>query len=510
MKKLYRIHPSDNVAVDLETGFKEALRDIPAGSPVVKYGSPIGHAVRDIHTGERVHIDNMATSLKEHEEYEFHGAFSGAAEQEEGRNNGKFGASDEGAARKIADWESGVRNAVLKKARTFMGYARLDGRAGTRNELFIIPTVGCVNSITEKLAAECVFSDPETGRTKHPLALTHPYGCSQLGGDLLVTQQILRGLALNPNAGGVLVVALGCENNTMESFRPMLGDADPKRIRFLICQETEDEIAEGKRLIAELLAEMSKDRRVPCPFSALTVGLKCGGSDGFSGITANPLLGRFTDRFTALRGTAILTEVPEMFGAERLLMDRASSREVFDQTVDLINRYKDYFVRHGQTVYENPSPGNIAGGITTLEDKSLGCTQKSGSGPVMGVLGYGDRIGGNKSDQPSGLYLLEGPGNDMAAVTNLAAAGCSLILFTTGRGTPLGSPVPVVKVASNAGLAERKRNWIDFDASPALENPSEADTDFIEAVRSFAEGQETANERNGSHEIAIFKDGVTL
>ena len=480
MKRLYQIHPADNVAVDLETGFKEAVRDISSGEPVIKYGNPIGHATRDIRAGERVHTENMTTSLREHEEYEFHGAFPKKEKPIHAEN------------------------------RCFMGYLRSNGRAGTRNELFIIPTVGCVNSVAERLAAECSFPDPQTGQTMHPIALTHPYGCSQLGGDLLRTQQILAGLALNPNAGGVLIVGLGCENNTMESFRPMLRDTDPDRIRFLLCQEEADEIVAGKRLIAGLCDRMARDRRVPCPLSALTIGLKCGDSDGYSGITANPFLGRFTDAFTALGGIAVLTEVPEMFGAERLLMDRAISREVFDQTVDLINRYKDYFVSHGQTVYENPSPGNIAGGITTLEDKSLGCTQKSGSGPVMGVLGYGDRIGGTDQARPSGLYLLEGPGNDMVAVTNLAAAGCSLILFTTGRGTPLGSPVPVVKVSSNADLAERKRNWIDFDASPALDNPKAADADFFEAVLAFAEGRKTANERNGSHEIAIFKDGVTL
>ena len=496
MKKLYQIHPADNVAVDLETGFKEALRDIPAGEAVIKYGNPIGHAAQDIHAGERVHTENMATSLREHEEYEFHGIFRSAGKRTDEPADGSADVSETAPERTAS--------------RTFQGYLRSDGRAGTRNELFIIPTVGCVNSAAERLAALCSFSDPETGQTKHPIALTHPYGCSQLGDDLRVTQQILSGLALNPNAGGVLVLALGCENNTLESFRPQLRDADPERIRFLVCQDAEDEIAEGKRLISELLLKMSGDRRVPCPLSALTIGLKCGGSDGFSGITANPLLGRFTDAFTACGGTAILTEVPEMFGAERLLMDRAASREVFDDTVDLINRYKDYFVRHGQTVYENPSPGNIAGGITTLEDKSLGCTQKSGSGPVMGVLGYGDRIGREGFRDSSGLYLLEGPGNDMVAVTNLAAAGCGLILFTTGRGTPLGSPVPVVKVSSNAALALKKRNWIDFDASGALDDTGGCDSSFFSSVLAFAEGRETANERNASHDIAIFKDGVTL
>lgn len=461
--KLLQIHPADNVAVDTESGFKAALNDIAAGESVIKYGMPIGHATRDIKSGERVHTDNMATSLSEHMEYTFRGAME---------------------PRPLTPCED-----------TFMGYPRKDGSVGTRNELWIIPTVGCVNKIAEKLASE-------TGA----FAFTHPFGCSQLGDDHKTTQYILRGLILNPNAGGVLVLGLGCENNTMASFKALLTDADPERVRFLVCQDAEDEIAEGKKLIAELKARMEKDIRVPCPVSALRVGLKCGGSDGYSGITANPLVGRFSDRVTSCGAAAVLTEVPEMFGAETLLMDRAVSRDVFDDTVSLINRYKDYFVRHGQVVYENPSPGNKAGGISTLEDKSMGCTQKSGESPVTGVLGYGDRI------PAGGLWLLEGPGNDMVAVTNLTAAGCNVILFTTGRGTPLGAPVPTIKIATNAVLAGKKKGWIDFDASPALEqeNIPALDESFYRFVLETASGKETRNEQNNCREISIFKDGVTL
>ena len=461
MDDLIRIHPSDNVAVNVMTGFKVSLRDIAAGEDVIKYGLPIGHATEDIPAGAVVHTHNMATSLTEHAAYVFHG--------------------------------TAPRMPVRDTGETFMGYLRRDGRAGTRNEIWIIPTVGCVNKTAERLAAE-------TGAFAFP----HPYGCSQLGGDLAITRMTLRGLALNPNAGGVLVLGLGCENNTMDSFRGLLSDADPERIRFLVCQDVEDEIREGKRLIEELKAKTAADVRVPCPLSALVVGLKCGGSDGFSGLTANPLVGRFCDRLTAAGGAAVLTEVPEMFGAETLLMDRAVSREVFDDTVRLIGRYKDYFVSHGQTVYENPSPGNKAGGITTLEDKSLGCTQKSGSSPVTGVLGYGDSV------PAGGLYLLDGPGNDMVAVTNLTAAGCNLILFTTGRGTPLGAPVPTVKIASNAGLAQKKAHWIDFDASPVLSGDGTVDEHFFRLVLDTASGRQTQNEQSGCREIAIFKDGVTL
>ncbi|NLZ35964.1 MAG: altronate dehydratase [Clostridiales bacterium] len=460
MSKL-KIHDSDNVVVETETGFKEALTDIKKGEAVIKYGLPIGFAFMDISKGERVHTNNMKTGLTEHVEYDFRGAMP--------------------------------LPPVSESEYSFLGYKRADGKVGIRNDIWIIPTVGCVNKVAEKLAAECDC-----------FAFTHPYGCSQLGDDHEITRLILSGLAHNPNAGGVLILALGCENNTMEKFKPLVEDCDQERIRYLICQEAEDEIAEGKRLISELKERASQDVRKEFPLSKLTVGLKCGGSDGYSGITANPLVGRFSDFLTSVGGSVVLTEVPEMFGAETLLMKRAISKQVFDDIVDLINNYKEYFVRHGQTVYENPSPGNLAGGITTLEDKSLGCTQKSGSSPVVGVLGYGDRVDGR------GLWLLDGPGNDMVAITNLTAAGCNLILFTTGRGTPLGAPVPTLKISSNSTLTKNKPGWIDFDASGVLDGDLEIDECFLKKVISVASGEMTRNEMNGYREISIFKDGVVL
>lgn len=456
-----KIHESDNVAVETATGFKEALRDIKKGESVIKYGLPIGYATMDISKGDRVHTNNMKTGLTEYIEYEFRGAMK--------------------------------QQPVIECEYTFMGYPRADGKVGIRNDIWIIPTVGCVNKVAEKLAAECGC-----------FALTHPYGCSQLGDDHEITRLTLAGLAHNPNAGGVLILALGCKNNTIEKFKPLVADCDSDRIRYLVCQDKGDEIAEGKRLISELQNRTSHDVRKSFPLSKLTVGLKCGGSDGYSGITANPLVGRFSDFLTSVGGSVVLTEVPEMFGAETLLMERAVSRQVFDDIVELINNYKEYFVRHGQTVYENPSPGNLDGGITTLEDKSLGCTQKSGSSPVVGVLGYGDRV------DSRGLWLLDGPGNDMVAITNLTAAGCNLILFTTGRGTPLGAPVPTLKISSNSALAKNKPGWIDFDASSVLYGDHEIDVCFLEKVISVASGEMTRNELNGYREISIFKDGVVL
>ena len=454
------IHKLDNVEVDLHDGHKYALRDIPKGENVIKYGNPIGHATQDIKKGEHVHTHNLATNLSDNLTYTY------------APGDLTFPIRDEG--------------------RTFQGYIRKNGDVGIRNEIWIVGTVGCVNKIAEKLASL-------TGAYAFP----HPFGCSQLGDDQTVTQQILRGLVNHPNAAGVLVLGLGCENNNIDVFKEVLGEYDPERVKFLICQEAEDEIAAGVALIEELKSYAAQFKPVPVPVSRLRVGLKCGGSDGYSGITANPLVGRFSDRLISMGGSCVLSEVPEMFGAEHLLMQRCESKAVFEKTVSLINDFKDYYKRHDQVVYENPSPGNKKGGITTLEEKSLGCVQKAGSAPVVDVLDYGDTV------QKNGLSLLNGPGNDIIAVTNLTAAGAHLILFTTGRGTPLGAPVPTVKIATNNRLATHKAQWIDFDASPVLEG-RDMDKAFFDYVLSVASGVQTQNEQHGYREISIFKDGVTL
>ena len=447
------IHPSDNVEIH-DDGHKYARRAIAAGEAVVKYGMPIGHATRDIAPGEHVHVHNLATNLGDVLEYRYEPDFA---------------------------------DLPREPAPTIMAYRHSDGRVGIRNDIWIIPTVGCVNRLCERLAASC-----------GGLALTHPYGCSQLGADHEMTANLLAALARHPNAGGVLVVALGCENNTLESFQTRLGDVSRLNIRFLRAQDPGDEFERGKALIAELLANRPQER-VPVPASELVVGLKCGGSDGFSGLTANPLVGRFSDWLVARGGATVLTEVPEMFGAETLLMKRCRTRAVFDRCVAMVNDFKDYYTRHNQVCYENPSPGNKAGGISTLEDKSLGCVQKGGSAPVEDVLNYGEPV------KAHGLSLLTGPGNDLVASTVLAAAGCHLILFTTGRGTPFGTVVPTMKIATNATLAAAKPHWIDWDA---MTNP---DTEsFAAKVLSVASGEPARNETLGDRGIAIFKDGVTL
>ncbi len=458
-----KINNLDNVDIDLKSGHKYADCDIKKGENIIKYGFPIGHATEDIKKGEHVHTHNIKTNLKGTLEYTY--------------------------------TPVNAQKKAVNETKTFMGYLRDNGDVGIRNEIWIVNTVGCVNKIAQKLAEKC-------GVKYFP----HPFGCSQLGDDQDLTQKILKGMVNHPNAAGVLVLGLGCENNNIPLFKEVLGSYDENRVKFLNVQDFEDEIEEGVKLINELKDYASKFERTELPVSKLKVGLKCGGSDGYSGITANPLVGSMSDKLIGLGGSTILTEVPEMFGAEHLLMQRCENEEIFNKTVALINDFKDYYIRHNQVVYENPSPGNKAGGITTLEEKSLGCVQKGGFSPVVDVLDYGDVLTKN------GLSLLNGPGNDIVAITNLMAAGVHIILFTTGRGTPLGGAVPTVKIATNAKLAEKKKNWIDFDASPLLEGVTmdELTDSLLDFVIEIANGKETKNEINGYSEISIFKDGVTL
>ncbi|MBR5236330.1 MAG: altronate dehydratase [Clostridia bacterium] len=457
------INRLDNVEVNLSDGHKYAFCDIKKGENIIKYGNPIGYALCDICQGEHVHSHNMKTNLSGNITYTYAPDF--------------------------------VPIERIKTDKTFMGYVRENGDVGIRNEIWIINTVGCVNKVAKKLS--------ELTGARH---FEHPFGCSQLGDDQTTTQLILKGLVNHPNAAGVLVLGLGCENNNIEVFKKVLGEYNPSRVKFLNTRDFDDEIAEGVSLINTLKTYAETFQKQPVPISKLKVGLKCGGSDGYSGITANPLVGSFSDRMIAYGASCVLTEVPEMFGAEHLLMQRCPTKELFDKTVALINDFKDYYTKHNQVIYENPSPGNKEGGITTLEEKSLGCVQKGGSGEVADVLTYGDALTKN------GLSLLNGPGNDIVAITNLTAAGVHMILFTTGRGTPVGGPVPTVKIATNHNLAERKKNWIDFDASPLLTGTSmEELTDALETyLVSVASGVETKNEMNDYREISIFKDGVVL
>lgn len=489
MSKLFKINDKDNVAVALEElkkgeiidnikllddipfGHKVLLNDLKSGENIIKYGNPIGHLTIDCKKGEHIHEHNLKTNLSDIIEYKY----------------------------------CGENEYQPKKCNvTFNGYLRQDGRAATRNEIWIIPTVGCVNNTAKRL--EKIGQDIIGDGCDGVFAYTHPFGCSQLGDDQENTRKILASLANHPNAGGVLIVSLGCENTNVEIFKKYLGEYNKKRIRFLVTQDCENELEKGEKLLKELYTFVKSFKREPIPINKLVVGYKCGGSDAFSGITANALCGKLTDKLTSFGTSAILTEVPEMFGAEKLLMKRCENEKVFNKCVNMINSFKLYFFSHNQECYENPSPGNHDGGITTLEEKSLGCIQKGGKAVITDVLEYGEHC------KKQGLNLLTGPGNDIVSTTNLTAAGANIILFTTGRGTPLGASVPTIKVASNSRLAKRKSNWIDFNAGELIEsNDFENMTEEIfNLLIDIASGRQTKNEQNGYRDISIFKDGVIM
>ncbi|MEC1535504.1 altronate dehydratase family protein [Bacillus sonorensis] len=496
MKDCLIINPADNVGIALrdlqpgETiaageqtiqmkgpimkGHKFALTDIAENENVIKYGFPIGHAIEPIQKGEWVHTNNTKTNLGGVQEYSYHPRFT--------------------------------ENPHQKEPLTFKGFKRKDGKTGIRNELWIVPTVGCVNGVAELMIKQFKADIGDISPFDSVHVLKHQYGCSQLGDDHINTRTILANAVKHPNAGGVLVLGLGCENNSIHEFREALGDYDEERVKFLLSQEVTDEVAEGVKLLKDIYKHAKYDKRVDVPISELKIGLKCGGSDGFSGITANPLLGRLSDFLIAQGGTAVLTEVPEMFGAETLLMERAENEEVFHKIVRLINEFKQYFIDHRQPVYENPSPGNKAGGITTLEDKSLGCTQKAGTSKVTDVLDYGEVL------RKRGLNLLSAPGNDLVASSALAASGCQIVLFTTGRGTPFGTFVPTMKISTNTSIYDTKRHWIDFNAGRVLEDLSEEEMlkELIAFLLEVASGRQLNNEKNDFRELAIFKTGVTL
>ena len=505
MKDFLKINPADNVAVainplakgtvvdvegtgevtlvtDVPAGHKFALRDLAEGENVIKYGFPIGHTRHAVAKGAFLDHNDIKTNLE-----------------------GQLDYSDIS----IKNPSPAAPGAALGEAKeaTFRGFERKDGQVGIRNEIWVIPTVGCVNGICKQIVDRV---NAETGAegVDGIFAFPHNYGCSQLGDDHENTKKILRDMVHHPNAGGILVVGLGCENNQPRVFEEFCGDYDRDRVKFMVCQEVEgDEVEYGVKVLTDLYRQARTFERTEQPASKLRIGLKCGGSDGFSGITANPLLGEFSDWLCEVEGgTTVLTEVPEMFGAETILMERCANPELLGETISLINNFKQYFLSHGEPVGENPSPGNKAGGISTLEEKALGCTQKSGKSPVFGVLEYGERI------HDHGLNLLSAPGNDLVASTALAAAGCQMVLFTTGRGTPFGTFVPTMKVSTNSGLAQRKPTWIDFNAGVLAEDRSMAEVvkDFIDYVLAVANGEKVHSEKAGIHEISIFKNGVTL
>ncbi|WP_409438852.1 UxaA family hydrolase [Psychromonas sp. GE-S-Ul-11] len=495
MKQFTHIHPTDNVIIalkDIETGqviningqsviakemvgrgHKIAIKDINNAESIIKYGSPIGHAIEDIKSGQIVHTHNIKTNLSNVNDYQY--------------------------KPKPVHFDTHIAE------REIQAYQRNNGEIGIRNELWVIPTVGCVNGISQQIVNRFIENNPQL-LIDGIYVFPHQFGCSQLGDDHENTKKILADMALHPNAGGVLVIGLGCENNQVEPLKELLGDYDEQRIHFMVTQQEMNEVEVGLEHINEIYQIISQDKRSPCSIGKLRIGLECGGSDGLSGITANPLLGVISDYLVTQGGTTVLTEVPEMFGAEHILFERCINEDIFNKAVAMVNEFKQYFIDHNQPIYENPSPGNKSGGISTLEDKSLGCTQKAGNSPVVDVLKYGELL------KTPGLNLLSAPGNDAIATSALAASGCHLVLFTTGRGTPYGGFVPTVKISTNSDLFQRKGHWIDFNAGSLVEGGEMIDisNDFLNEIIKIVNGQKTCNEKNNIRELALFKSGVTL
>lgn len=496
MQQIIKIHPSDNVIVclqsvtanqsidvddtqiivsqDLDRGSKIAITDIPQGSDIKKYGGIIGIATRDIFCGDWIHTHNMKTKLSETLEYQYEPNFSSVETD-------------------------------ISQHRYFQGYERADGNVGVRNEIWVIPTVGCVNGIAKK--AINLFLEKHSNLQCDGIHLfAHNYGCSQLGEDHNNTKNVLANMVTHPNAGGALVIGLGCENNQIIPFMDRVGEVDSNRVHYMVAQQEHNEIEAAVEHLEQIYNKVKMDQRTPVNLSKLKIGLECGGSDGLSGITANPLIGKFSDYLIAEGGTSVLTEVPEMFGAEHLLFERCINEEVFNKAVAMINGFKEYFIAHNQPIYENPSPGNKKGGISSLEDKSMGCTQKAGSSPVIDVLKYGEKL------KLPGLNLLSAPGNDAVATSALATSGCQIVLFSTGRGTPYGGIVPTLKIATNSALSDQKPHWIDFNAGVLVEDTSMKKLLelFVDKIIAVASGELTCNEINDIRELAIFKSGVTL
>jgi len=495
MKAIIKLHATDNVAIamknlmandvvtvddieltlteDVNKGHKIALCDLTKDQHIIKYGDPIGFALNDIKQGSWVHTHTIKTNLHDELQYKYQPEF---IEQQQA----------------LPSPEVNI-------------YRRQNGDVAIRNEIWLIPTVGCVNGMIAQMKKEFLAQHPEID-VDGVHVFPHQFGCSQLGDDLETTRVLLQNMVLHPNAGGALIVGLGCENNQLEVFKEGLGDFDSSRVKFLITQQADDEIEEGVQLLEEIYDTVKHDKREQGLLSEVKFGLECGGSDGLSGITANPLLGYFSDYLIAQGGTTVLTEVPEMFGAETILMSRCKDKETFYDLVDMVNNFKRYYTDHNQPIYENPSPGNKDGGITTLEDKSLGCTQKAGSSKVQAVLNYGQRL------KVPGLNLLDAPGNDPIATSALASAGCHMVLFTTGRGTPYGGFVPTLKISTNSELANKKKRWVDFDAGILIGDTTmaEAHEQFIQLLVTTVNGELTCNEKNDIREVAIWKKGVTL
>jgi len=376
------------------------------------------------------------------------------------------------------------------------GYERPDGSTGFRNHLLVLPSVVCSAEAANRIAAALGAA-----------TFYNPYGCAQLGADREITERTLTGMALNPNVGAVIVVGLGCETVRPEKIADRVA-ASGKPVELVVIQEVggfEKAVERGVEVGRRLLSELSKQSRRSTDFSSLTLGVKCGGSDATSGIVANPVVGMVADMVVDLGGRVVFGETPEAIGAEHILASRASSREVAEKILAAVKAWEERALALGVDLRgAQPTPGNIEGGITTIEEKSLGAIRKSGSRPIRGFLEYAERV-----PKESGVYMMDTPGFDVETVTGLAAGGAQAVIFTTGRGSPLGSPIaPVIKVTANPRTASVLRDMIDFDASGAITEGTPLESLARELFKLLVEvlnGRKTVSEARWHREFGIFK-----
>ena len=435
-----RVNNGRAVARDaVRSGHKIAIKPMAAGEPVLKYGQVIGLASRPIEVGEHVHIHNVSHEVSSQ-----------------------------------ASGQDGMSTDPAPRPASFCGYVRADGRVATRNYIGILTSVNCSATVARKIAdsfPDVLFDDrPEIDGV---VALTHTTGCGMAssGDGATNLRRTLEGYSRHVNFAGVLLIGLGCE--VMQVGSLFGGEASVPAgpmLRVMTIQEeggTLKSIEAGRAIVKEMLADMDGMTRQKVSADHLTLGLQCGGSDGWSGVTANPALGRAADRLVAAGGTVILSETPEIFGAEQLLYNRAASVDIRDALAARLDWWQDYAARNGAELNNNPSPGNIAGGLTTILEKSLGAVAKSGSTPLMGIYRYGQPI------DRRGFVFMDSPGYDPCSATGQTAAGANILAFTTGRGSVFGSkPAPCIKLASNRAMAERMAEDMDIDCSPVLDGVS--------------------------------------
>jgi altronate hydrolase len=494
------LHPGDNVVIArvavgagqsveagpftltardfIPPGHKLAIKGIASGEPVYRYGNLIGFATRPIEPGQHVHEHNLG--YKE--------------------------VQTEGEAPMLAP-----ERRILHSTRSFLGFQRHDGRVGTRNYIAVVAASNCA-AYTSELIAESFADEALPASVDGIVAFPHGEGCGMsIGPDSEQLQRTLKGVLDHPNVSAALILGLGCEVNQISHYLGKAGDNAPATLQGLTMQETggtRGAVESARRHLRQFVERAAEEKRSETPASKIVLGLNCGGSDSFSGITANPALGHCSDLIVEQGGTVVLAETTEIFGAEHLLTRRARSPEIAAKLLRTIENYKAYLRQFGGSFNDNPSPGNKEGGLTNILEKSLGAVAKAGTSTLEDVLNFAERI------EASGFLFMDTPGYDPVSITGLAAGGVNLIAFTTGRGSAIGFPnIPVVKIASNSNTFRRMRDNMDVNAGRIADGQAsipEVGAEIFELLLRVASGERTCAERIGHHEFAPWRIGPVM